>query len=105
MRILRSFSTEKIAQNSGERPFRDQTVRDDRTRSRGVSDPLRTGRRVRHRAEQGGSLTPRLHSRSSIDERHGRHRTPSARDRLRHLQSLDRMTYGYEPPLASKGIG
>ena len=58
MRILRSFSTEKIAQNSGERPFRDQTVRDDRTRSRGVSDPLRTGRRVRHRAEQGGRSRP-----------------------------------------------
>ena len=43
MRILRSFSTEKIAQNSGERPFRDQTVRDDRTRSRGVSDPFAQG--------------------------------------------------------------
>jgi hypothetical protein len=42
-RIVRSFSTEKIAQSSGERLFRDQTVRDDRTRSRGVSDPLVPG--------------------------------------------------------------
>jgi hypothetical protein len=42
-RIVRSFSTEKIAQSSGERLFRDQTVRDDRTRSRGVSDPFVQG--------------------------------------------------------------
>jgi hypothetical protein len=49
----------------------------DRTRSRGVSDPLRTGRGVRHRAEQGGRSRLRCIRGSSIDERLGRHRAPS----------------------------
>jgi hypothetical protein len=39
---------------------RDKLLQDDEDSHRGVSDPLRIGRWVIFRADEGGSLTPRL---------------------------------------------
>ena len=83
----------------------DHSIRKDLGLASGRERPPREGRGADFRAAEGGRSRPCCIRRSSIDERHGRRRTPSAADRLRHRYSRGRMTYDFEPPLASDGIG
>ena len=83
----------------------DHSIRKDLGLASGRERPPREGRGADFRAAEGGRSRPRCIRRSSVDERYGRHRAPSAADRLRHRYSRGRMTYDFEPPLASDGIG
>ena len=71
----------------------------------GVSDPLAKGAGPTFAPRRGVAHAPVAFAAHWWDERHGRHRAPSVREWLRHLQSLDRATYDCELLLASEAVG
>jgi hypothetical protein len=83
----------------------DHSIRKDLGLASGRERPPREGRGADFRAAEGVAHAPVALAAHWWDERHGRHRAPSVREWLRHLQSLERATYDCELLLASDAVG